>query len=319
MSNEDMSNRKSTKCPLCRKQYTHAGGYENHIRTAHSDLDIILASGIRHHSSARSDSRYYPEPTPPNGLADSDYESDQSLPEMEPDDFCDSDGEEMSSDASDIRRNETYQEAGFSEIDVAGYNGFIHGLIDNPWSPFSTEHDFKLATWFIQSKVPKSRIDEYFASGLDVTRSASFKSAYTLEKHLKNLDPLGKFLEWTEGIVEDGNHTICFFYRNIIDCVRYLIAQIAYKDSMVYAPVKEYDQVGARLYSEMHTAQWWWEIQVNSTTRSCGRLHVLTKDFEETLPRGATVVPIIGMSDQTHLSNLSGDKKAWRSTSRSAI
>ena len=28
-----------------------------------------------------------------------------------------------------------------------------------------------------------------------------------------------------------------------------------------------------------------------------------------TLPPGATLVPIIGMSDQTHLSNLSGDKK----------
>jgi len=31
----------------------------------------------------------------------------------------------------------------------------------------------------------------------------------------------------------------------------------------------------------------------------------------ETLPPGATLVPIIGMPDQTHLSNLSGDKKAW--------
>jgi len=29
------------------------------------------------------------------------------------------------------------------------------------------------------------------------------------------------------------------------------------------------------------------------------------------LPPGATVIPIIGMSDQTNLTNLSGDKKAW--------
>ena len=145
VSNEDISNRQGTKCPFSRKRYSHPGGYENHIRTAHSDLDIILASGIHHHSSAGSDSRYYPEPTTPKSLADSDYELDQSLPEMEPDDFHDSDGEEMSCDTRDVRHNETYQEAGFSEIDVAGYNGFIHGLIDNPWSPFSTEHDFKLA------------------------------------------------------------------------------------------------------------------------------------------------------------------------------
>ena len=38
---------------------------------------------------------------------------------------------------------------------------------------------------------------------------------------------------------------------------------------------------------------------------------ILTKDFEETLPHGALVRPIIGISDQTHLSNFSGDKKAW--------
>src|SRR5437588_5689512 len=29
------------------------------------------------------------------------------------------------------------------------------------------------------------------------------------------------------------------------------------------------------------------------------------------LPAGATIMPIIGMSDQTHLSNFSGDKKVW--------
>ena len=32
---------------------------------------------------------------------------------------------------------------------------------------------------------------------------------------------------------------------------------------------------------------------------------------QDTLPTGAMLVPIIGMSDQTHLTNFSGDKKAW--------
>src|SRR5205807_3332724 len=33
--------------------------------------------------------------------------------------------------------------------------------------------------------------------------------------------------------------------------------------------------------------------------------------LQETLPVGSTLVPIIGLSDQTHLTNFSGDKKAW--------
>jgi len=36
-----------------------------------------------------------------------------------------------------------------------------------------------------------------------------------------------------------------------------------------------------------------------------------TNRSQETLPEGATVVPIIGMSDQTNLTNFTGDKKAW--------
>ena len=38
---------------------------------------------------------------------------------------------------------------------------------------------------------------------------------------------------------------------------------------------------------------------------------MLADSVYKTLPPGATVVPIIGTSDQTHISNFSGDNKAW--------
>ena len=41
-----------SKCSFCRKKYSQAGGYEKHLRTAHSNLDIILASTVRYTSSA---------------------------------------------------------------------------------------------------------------------------------------------------------------------------------------------------------------------------------------------------------------------------
>src|SRR5207302_1835736 len=40
-------------------------------------------------------------------------------------------------------------------------------------------------------------------------------------------------------------------------------------------------------------------------------LIVLPTPLQETLLVGSTLVPIIGLSDQTHLTNFSGDKKAW--------
>ena len=35
------------------------------------------------------------------------------------------------------------------------------------------------------------------------------------------------------------------------------------------------------------------------------------RSLVENLPAGSIVAPIIGLSDQTHLTNFSGDKKAW--------
>jgi len=67
---------------------------------------------------------------------------------------------------------------------------------------------------------------------------------------------------WTEAVIEDGRHTTTFYYRNALDCVCYLVRQVAYISDMVYAPIQEYDSSGERLYSEMHTADWWWDTQV---------------------------------------------------------
>jgi hypothetical protein len=42
----------------------------------------------------------------------------------------------------------------------------------------------------------------------------------------------------------------------------------------------------------MNTGDWWWDTQ-------------------DQLPAGATIVPVIGASDKTHLTNFSGDQHTW--------
>ncbi|KDQ14416.1 hypothetical protein BOTBODRAFT_109889, partial [Botryobasidium botryosum FD-172 SS1] len=68
----------------------------------------------------------------------------------------------------------------------------------------------------------------------------------------------------------------------------------AFDGHTAYAPLRQFldEMMSSRVYSKMHTADWWWEIQ-------------------KRLPRGATVVPVIIASDQTQLSNFSGNKSAW--------
>jgi len=85
---------------------------------------------------------------------------------------------------------------------------------------------------------------------------------HRLANHLRSLDPYGQYLQWFEGQVLYDKRTLLFFYCDILNCVRYLLRQITYRDDLVYVPRQEYDQNGERIYAEMHTAEWWWDVQV---------------------------------------------------------
>ena len=90
----------------------------------------------------------------------------------------------------------------------------------------------------------------------------SFRSAYTLQQPLDVLDPFREYLMWTDAASGDGRHTTSFYYRKTLDYVRYLVRQVEYRSNIVYASVREYDSSGERLYSQMYTADWWWDTQV---------------------------------------------------------
>ena len=90
----------------------------------------------------------------------------------------------------------------------------------------------------------------------------SFRSANLFEKQLETLDPFREYLSWTEATIESAEQSNTFYYHNIVSCVRYLIRQVAYKEHIVYAPIREYYSNGDQLYSEMHSADCWWETQV---------------------------------------------------------
>jgi len=62
--------------------------------------------------------------------------------------------------------------------------------------------------------------------------------------------------------VEGCQRTLPIFYLNVLDSLRYHLHQIAYRDDLVYAPRRENNQSGQRIYADMHMADWWWDVQV---------------------------------------------------------
>jgi hypothetical protein len=255
------------KCSFCRRKYASSGPYEKHLRIAHASLGTVLTSGLVHQLPLRIESEQDDDGglLGQNDLIDSDYESDAGPSGYAPNPAHVPDAEALNTDyrSPDAIETAYYPLAGRSIGDVIGFEEEHSILIKDPWAPFTSAHGFKLASWFIQSKVSKSRINEYFSSGLGDSASAGYSSMYTLENHLRLLDPHGQYLRWFEGQVDDGKRTLPFYYRNILDCVRYLLRQAAYRDDLVFAPRREYDHNGQRVYAEMHTADWWWDVQVN--------------------------------------------------------
>ena len=53
-----------------------------------------------------------------------------------------------------------------------------------------------------------------------------------------------------------------FRYRNIIECIQYLLRQQAFVDHMLWKPVQLFNTDEKRIYFEMNTGLWWWDQQV---------------------------------------------------------
>ena len=88
-----------------------------------------------------------------------------------------------------------YPGAGEIIGDLHGFQQELSNLCEDPWAPFTSAHGFKLASWFLQSKVPKLWINEYFSSCLSNSASVSYSSQHTRENHLLSLDPYGYYLQ----------------------------------------------------------------------------------------------------------------------------
>lgn len=131
-----------------------------------------------------------------------------------------------------------------------------------PWYPFQSAMDFRLANWFIETQTSKTKINNYFNSGLSGSLQPSFRSSHMLRKIVDSMDEsLGKD-SWTTGRVELATGPTRFLYRNPVEVIGYLFRQQAFARHMVYAPQKVYNSEGERVISDMHTADWWWETQV---------------------------------------------------------
>jgi len=182
-----------------------------YLRNEHANLDLISASTIQCASSQTTNDNKGSNILPHQGhlRLDSDYESDPDPTRhaygVFDDNSHESETEILNKTASPLpSKPMLYEGAGESIGDVKCFRQEQSNLCQHPWSRLSSTHSFKLVSWFIEGKVPKLRINEYFSSGLGNASTARYSSMSTLENLLQALDPHSAYLQWNKGQVDDG-------------------------------------------------------------------------------------------------------------------
>jgi hypothetical protein len=167
------------------------------------------------------------------------------------------------------------------------------------WEPFHNKAEFDLTKWFIDHTISKGAIDDFFVNAPIDRDTIKFKNANDMFCCLDKVpygipDDNWETYEILGQDIYDGVSKMkyTFHCRNIMNVIRFLIGNPAFEDDLTYAPVRQLNGDGGRVYSGMHTADWWWETQ-------------------DKLPTDATIIPLLLASDKTVLTQHHGDKSAW--------
>ena len=142
--------------------------------------------------------------------------------------------------------------------------------LGDPLYPFGSEEEYNFAELVTLKGIPANVIDTMLKGnyGLDKGVCAALKSNYHLRQMIDRMeDGLGhgswKKSELSMAWNEQHPDNIVFWHRDLICCARWILRQQAYGKHLVYAPVRCFNSAGQRVYDEMHTGDWWWDMQVS--------------------------------------------------------
>ena len=194
------------------------------------------------------------------------------------------------------------KQAGEPIADIEKVDVFARGPDpDNLYYPFEGETQYAIAQWLLRNKCSKGGVDD-LAKNPDLQAIRPYCGFSSAEEWQGNIEAVPWGIEddhWLEesftirsDIVGARSPEYTVRFRNVINVIQFLLGHGPFQDCLVYAPVQQFNADNDRLWSEMHTGDWWWETQ-------------------EKLPDGATAVPLLLSTDKTVLTQHHGDLSVW--------
>ena len=92
----------------------------------------------------------------------------------------------------------------------------------------------------------------------------SYKTANELNAFIDK--KLAGYPSFKSSVVEIGGEQLQLHHRDVLECIRVLYGNPEFAHDLVFAPERHYLDSGqkCRVYSEMHTGDWWWSVQVRN-------------------------------------------------------
>ena len=167
--------------------------------------------------------------------------------------------------------------------------------------PFKSQKEYELSKWLFNYRITKSAVSAYLkdVNIHDEGEQYSFRNGQEWHKLLEQIPwdtPDDKWFQMSfkmdtkiDGLNVEGPKV---YYRDIISVLRFLLGHQPFNENLTYAPIKVTNPQGQRVFTEMHTGDWWWSVQ--------GQVGI-----------GSTVVPVLLSSDKTTLTQHHGDLSLW--------
>ncbi|KAM6496730.1 hypothetical protein JOM56_007203 [Amanita muscaria] len=232
-----------------------------------------------------------------NGLCISAYHYE--IQQLEHTNLADTPEHTDNVERSPIHNKEDYELAGrpISPAEENNENNCQRdGLSNDAFAPFKSQLDWEVAKWAKLRGPSSTALTEFLAiEGLGDRLGLSFKTVHELNKLIDTELP-GRPQFHHQSITVSGD-TVTLYSRNILDCISALYGDPEFTHQLKHRPERHYIKEGdkkMRVFHDMQTGNWWWEMQ-----------NVL-----EARKPGATIVPVLLSSDRTQVTSF-GSKAAY--------
>ncbi|KAM6499612.1 hypothetical protein JOM56_005120 [Amanita muscaria] len=167
---------------------------------------------------------------------------------------------------------------------------------DKEYAPFSSKLDWEIARWAKLHGPSSAAVTELLQiEGVVQKLALSYKNVRELNGVIdQQLPGRPRFHRYD---LQVGGEVTIMYARDILLCVQALYGDPSFTRSLIFRPERHYKCSGNQqwqVFHDMHTGQWWWELQ-----------NVL-----EASKPGATIAPLIISSDKTQVT-LFGNKTAY--------